>query len=472
MKARFFFIPIAIALLSACSGYLPEEPRQGVPPMGFVANTTVPRSETVTQSDLERLVASFSAEMQRPATRSVEMKYSVETIADGNGNPAIYVVNFDNDKGFILVSATKKMNPVLAFSERGKFVTQGEMPGGLKMWRDEAVRLIANAGLLPADTIEKHRAMWRRYEEPLPVVFPQQARPLYTDPELEDMKMKAQTILQDSVSMWSARGWRVASVQDAFPNEDLWPIIEGAIYPLYQDDWERLTIAVEKVYVWENRKSDCLQSTWGQDYGYNTAFPPIGLFNPQAGCVTVAMGQIMRYHQHPARYNWADMPLKSPTETTSKFLYDIALAANAEFGVDGTTIDSSHVPDVFRNFGYSCSDLVSYDYDRVRQNIFYGSPVYMRAGIENANAGHAWVASGYLERHESSVWEVFTFTEQSRCRSVHRGKTDDFYYPNKIYMNWGWYGYSDGFYSDLNFEIPGHGTATGRQAIYDITPIK
>lgn len=472
MKARFFFIPIAIALLSACSGYLPEEPRQGVPPMGFVANTTVPRSETVTQSDLDRLVASFSAEMQRPATRSVEMKYSVETIADGNGNPAIYVVNFDNDKGFILVSATKKMNPVLAFSERGKFVTQGEMPGGLKMWRDEAVRLIANAGLLPADTIEKHRAMWRRYEEPLPVVFPQQARPLYTDPELEDMKMKAQTILQDSVSMWSARGWRVASVRDVFPEEEIVPVIEGAIYPLYQDDWDRLSIAVERVIQVTQKQPDILESIWGQENGFNSKFPMVNGHLAYAGCAPVAIGQIMRYYQHPNRYDWTKMPLKGSTEYTSQFLFDIAVAGGAEFKDNGTSMKMSNINTVFKSWGYGINKNNDYDAQKTWTNLRQKKPILMVADYVSKNGAHAWVASGYWSQRSDRYWEAVTFTSQSRFNEVHRESPTHTVVDSKIYMNWGWEGIYDGYYADTNLKIPGIDYANQRQAIYDITPIK
>lgn len=40
--------------------------------------------------------------------------YTISTIKDDNGNDAIYVVNFANDCGFVLVSAVKNYYPILA----------------------------------------------------------------------------------------------------------------------------------------------------------------------------------------------------------------------------------------------------------------------------------------------------------------------------------------------------------------------
>ena len=52
----------------------------------------------------------------------------------------------------------------------------------------------------------------------------------------------------------------------------------------------------------------------------------------------------------------------------------------------------------------------------------------------------------------------------------HIREYEDFPYPTYyFYMNWGWNGYSNGFFADSYLCVPGYPVATNRTNIYDIT---
>ena len=68
-----------------------------------------------------------------PQTKSSNGEYSVETIYDDSQEPLVYVVNRPQNGGFMIISATKNYDPILAYNTTGHFSVGGEKPDGLKM---------------------------------------------------------------------------------------------------------------------------------------------------------------------------------------------------------------------------------------------------------------------------------------------------------------------------------------------------
>jgi hypothetical protein len=84
----------------------------------------------------------------------------VTTVYGENGEPAMYVINYADNGGFVIVGATRNYYPVLAFSDKGSFTTSGDMPLGLTDWIEgnkEAVKHQINEECL--DSIAKFREM-------------------------------------------------------------------------------------------------------------------------------------------------------------------------------------------------------------------------------------------------------------------------------------------------------------------------
>ena len=79
----------------------------------------------------------------------------------------------------------------------------------------------------------------------------------------------------------------------------------------------------EEIYT----KGPLMNTLWYQTGVFNDDLPSITCngysFQINAGCVPIAMAQVMKYYQYPTNYNWASMPLTYGTTTTANFIKDI-----------------------------------------------------------------------------------------------------------------------------------------------------
>lgn len=188
--------------------------------------------------------------------------------------------------------------------------------------------------------------------------------------------------------------------------------------------------------------------TWGQSWGFNQSYPFVSKEQAPAGCGPVAAGQIMRYHEWPATFNWSDMPYNQATKTTSDFLLQIAEAANASYTLDGTGVTIDNINSAFKKFGYKTSGVKKLESIDPLSNSA-STPVYVRGeGLDKNNkiARHAFVACGY----SSSAWRqevrLYTITRPDRFECVGRYETD-YGYAKNVYINWGYYGSGDGYFN-------------------------
>lgn len=125
-----------------------------------------------------------------------------------------------------------------------------------------------------------------------------------------------------------------------------------------------------------------ISAHWSQEYPYNKFLPAIGGQNVLAGCVNVAMGQIMRYYKYPASakgvlshtwngqtlktilyrsFNWDNMPDKLDGTTqeyqadeVALLMRDLGIANRTNFGLTDSSTSFS-TDSLVENFGYSTS---------------------------------------------------------------------------------------------------------------------
>ncbi|MFD2034012.1 C10 family peptidase [Belliella marina] len=184
--------------------------------------------------------------------------------------------------------------------------------------------------------------------------------------------------------------------------------------------------------------------------GFNDALPFITCsgtnFQVFAGCVPIAMGQVMRYYQYPYNYDWASIPLTSwgATTTTANFIADIhdaignMYSGQPMYDCNGTGVSASaNMGNVFKNkFNYSSASWADFNRNVVRSNIAnYSRPVILSG--DNGITGHMWVFNGYRST-------TFYFDD---CTGV------SFL---SLHINWGWLnGSNNGWYSFQNFN-PGN----------------
>ncbi len=220
------------------------------------------------------------------------------------------------------------------------------------------------------------------------------------------------------------------------------------------EEWQNALNNNFKIY--NKEVGPLLTCEWNQTQFYNDSCPadkgaPYG-FNGHvpAGCVAIAMAQIMKYYSYPPKgigsnsyylpkygqlsanfgnttYNWDDMPdsLYSPNKYIAQLVYHCGVSVNMIYDSTGSGAGSPAFALIY-NFGFSDS-MESY----FRENDSAGEELWIaRLKIEidakrpiyytgySLKYGHAFVCDGY-----------------------------DNSFPTKFHFNWGWGGDCNGYFA-------------------------
>ncbi|MCD4820236.1 MAG: C10 family peptidase [Candidatus Cloacimonetes bacterium] len=244
-------------------------------------------------------------------------------------------------------------------------------------------------------------------------------------------------------------------------NLDLWTALDNKDFSLFSN---------------RNRDvSPMFNTEWDQGSPYNMYCPLMSGQHTLVGCVAVAMGQIMKYHNYPEQgdgehsytwngqtisanfgetnYDWTNMPnylyYSSPTiqkQAVATLLYHCGIASNMDYGLDGSGTSSGYADNALKHFfSYSYAmDLINKDsypidefLDMLITSLENNQPLYYAGSDETA--GHAFVFDGFQNNFH-------------------------------FHVNWGWSGSYDGYFyiSDLT---PGYYNFNYyQQAIVNIRP--
>ena len=250
----------------------------------------------------------------------------------------------------------------------------------------------------------------------------------------------------------------------------------GEASPLVAAEWNSVMTSGKQLSFNGGREAFRLVATkWNQDYPYNY-FCPQATGGPggrtYAGCVATAMGQVMKYWNHPLQgtgshtdynsgfggltanfgattYDWDNMPNQissnSPQvqiDAIGTLLYHCGIAVDMNYAIDGSGAYSTDVPSrIIQYFSYSNQatyqqrDYYSYDAwkEKLKESLDLGWPIYYSG--HSSDGGHAFVCDGYND-------------------------ADMFCY------NWGWGGSGDNAYWDFdNIEYN-----SGDGAIFNFVP--
>ncbi|GAB6094277.1 hypothetical protein JCM14469_05290 [Desulfatiferula olefinivorans] len=335
-------------------------------------------SADVTQEDAKNAAVGWLK--QSRARMGDSLPTHIKNVEDYNN---YYVVNL-NPEGFIILSADDLAEPIVAFSANGSFIPDANNPLFTLLSIDMPERKMAAQELeIEIERLEDNRQMWMSGES-----FMAWGRAV------------------DSRSKWADLRARGAA--------DDWSASEGEP----DDSWERSS-SVSDV-----RIAPLIQSKWSQTTAqgmacYNYYCPPGAAgssSNYPSGCVATAMGQLMRFWQHPASasgntYVYANMPLDPQTDATltqtermaiGRILRDAGAAVSMSYGPSESSANLLIVDDRLKDtFGYTnavdmyISDGIgATDRNKVLcTNLAAGLPVIM--GIRGTVGGHAVVTDGF-----------------------------------------------------------------------------
>jgi hypothetical protein len=251
--------------------------------------------------------------------------------------------------------------------------------------------------------------------------------------------------------------------QDSSPEFDWWVTTEylepmqgnldkGKVNPQYRALWQRWCSGDFSRTEETGETGPLISSKWGQvrsnDFecpAYNSLIPQAaadcGCGRCSAGCVAVAMAQIMNFWKYPESglsedFDWCHMPdalykyaaseLRPDFETErlaiAALLKDCGETASLSYCSSGCATSSTlgHATHAFRNH-YAYSNAMQHQYrwltsnwkSRLRQSLDMGCPVLY--GGQSSTSGHAFICDGYQQ--------------------------DDFFH-----FNWGWNGSFNAYY--------------------------
>lgn len=327
-----------------------------------------------------------------------------KSFPDQKGIAAGHIFNFE-EGGFVIISADKRTEALLAFSDDNEFSLDLEaVPPGPRGWLS-----------MVSDGVSELRT--GKYDS-------------------EDFK----SLYQGS--------WLSEEIENALSDRKSYefsktvePNATACYYPGYPPGCT--SICQDTYYT----KGPLLQSLWGQRDGFNNLLPHKGCSTTNngralTGCIPIAMAQVMRYHQQPSsRYNFSAsaMPLgTSGSSEISRLVRDIGNTLNVTYGCNNTWVNPGVIDGGFGLYSYGGAIYENYDvsdYNIVKSNLDMNRPVLLEGkekpliSFDFSHVWHVWVCDGYRTRYDCQNGIGYLF----------------------FHMNWGWNGNSNGWYGFNNW---------------------
>ena len=353
-----------------------------------------------TTRSAERKVKSTEIYVAKPATRSAE---STEV--------SFYLINYEDNEGFAMVSTDSRATPVYAYSDEGNLTAEDfDTNPFLEIFIE--------------GSIENYQIEVASYDDREPIDLP------------------------DSI---------YGDIRDL-------PIVEykGGLY-------------YRGLYTKTINKNELLTTYWHQNAPYGNSCPgKVAGCGPIAAAQIMAYHKHPTQH-YGHTYNWDAMTATTTLSaetigaiSAAELIYDIGFAAGINYP-DETGVNIYHLRNTFGFFNYNCAELPdlnvssNYDIDRVVENINDELPVLI-SGYPASGVGHAWVIDGCRHQSTSEVYfnvNTFAIFETNVINS-----------STYFHCNLGWgpshidQTYNNGYYYSNSFLYN-----NDLMVVYDITPI-
>jgi hypothetical protein len=380
------------------------------------------------------------------------LRKEVETIQpiDYLGDTLLYLVNYKEDKGWVVISGDKRTTAILAYSDKGSLNlnTLKNQPGPL-VWADdmaESIYALKKRSVSDADTTSADYNLWSKIEA-------------YTN----DLPVK---------SMYAPPG-------------------PPTLNP--EGHWELVGITSEEIS--PTQVGPLLQTKWGQNFPWNACVPlkyNSAYDRCPTGCVAVAGAQMLYYLHYlwgiPASMyssgycngwaydannfsysfgfsnanttTWDEMPTNS--EKVAVLMGYIGSSIGMQYTPDQSSASTSDLVGLFSVLGINCN-YTDFNSSSVVASLNNNLPVIVRANATQNDhtflglfhlyytydRGHAWVIDGYENiRSEYTYTYEWVYDEPPPVNVLipvppRKTETSIVSTPSYFIMNWGWEGFSD-----------------------------
>ena len=362
-------------------------------------------------------------------TRSVS---SVEPIAYGK-DTLLYVVNFSNNNGWIVLSGDKRTEAILASAQTGHFNKRNL--GGSAVWMNELANNIYGIKQSnPQDTTTGAYTSW----------------------------LNIDTLALGLKKPYATRA------DNYNPNPDGQPGYGNHHFdPSDPNQAEDILVDTQIKITYEKEVDHLIETHWGQGDPWNVYTPIWTITNKHCptGCAAVAGAQMLYYFHfkkgkpatantavrgyglawdggYDLRYQFLNPSLKvwdkmlkqdyigmvldtSTTNPVAILMLQVGINLNMEYTEKKSGAYTKDMPKMFRAFGIDC-DLVNYNPQLIRESLDNGMPVNINAAAEEKKFnflfitfksqpinGHSWIIDGYKDQTV-----VYTYTYNRRPKQI------------------------------------------------------
>lgn len=387
MKKYFsiFYILLAVFIVSCSNdGY------DGLPSKtdGIIPNRQVSIKEA--DAFANKFFASWKPESVAGTTRAVEKNdYELFPIKSESGVVVMYAVNYKNSQGYILLSADKESNSIIAMADSGA-INENSLRNNpaINQWLTERGEIIEEKLKEKLSLNNKKYELWNNI-----------------------------TNVQDTII-------EIEFIQDEVVNE--------VATRSHRDS---------NLLPWVN-PSTSTYLEWGQGSPYNYRAKVSGAL---VGCPAVAVGMLCYNYFYPSGdWNYWSMSGKLTTSGDNHIARLFRYVADQMPGYTWSSTASGASPESvligIKALGYSDAVKQSYDLRTVHNNLINGYPVLLAGYQSEYGGGHIWYCDGYKE---------ITY----KCKKTILGITTStwYEYDDMLYMNWGWNGESNGWFNEVDF---------------------
>ena len=423
------------------------------------------------QQATEVAKAFFGRQTTLKSTDAQKRIVSTETIKDKE-NSSMYVMNYA-DGGWVIVGSTRNYYPILAYSDENSFELTEDM-GPVTVWLEETKEAIRTSDALPDSVKFSMQAGWNNFEADGFQML-ETSKLKVSDPALDAYIARMNQICQ----IYPSQGYNIfpplsgaASYIGSNYNYLLQKAISCGANPNY-------SIVVVKKERQSTQVGPLLATQWHQNKPYNEL---CGSDDCPAGCVTIAIAQIMRFHEYPAPpfFNWGNIPLTGTPTYDTKFLIS-TIGNRMGLNYNPSNCDTGATPTQARNtfwwYGYNATLKNHNETDVINEIATNKRPVYMR-GMTNqilgipCGDGHAWVCDGtenyqYVTKYFIELQIGYSYVTYNWCGTVSNPLFNVTQTGTNMHMNWGWQYTAPGWYISNNYaNTPNGNFQYGRENIY------
>ena len=380
---KALYIMITTALFTACSQddtFFQENERVKMEEPSVIDGSIVSKTGAVKAArTFMRKVKSTDVDTRYEDSFDVDTVFTMYDVDDRT--PLIYIINWEGNEGYTIMSSSEKTTPVLAFSEEGSFDIM-DMKGAeiyIDMYKN-LVRDSKDDSLEVAERTE-HLLEWTALKSGI---------------LMETRYSSSNPVIQAEIDRKESLGYTcigtISSLQQYLTTSE-YTTLYNNLHQVANTNYDFDEYALAFVGLQWTPNHHLMNTTWHQGSPFN-----VGTSNGYAGCVPIAVAQIVNYHKYPNIYNWSGIyPLSENNSDFVYFMTDIRQRCNAVEEEEGTSASLYDAYNAMVGLGYSVTLGGAPSFESMRNQIMLGQPVLMGGYPYNSieSLGHAWVCEGY-----------------------------------------------------------------------------